>query len=475
MPAPRLHPFWRLFLCAGSLVAASLLVVSVMSAAVAWSATLTHRVAAHEIVDFWADPVNELWAQLLFYPLALICLITCRHTLDRRSVSSLGLRPTVPAAAPSGPRAFGSGALCGALAISFLFGMLWSAGGVRIVGFSPEAFGGGVFVSITMLLLYGALFFSVGFMEELVFRGYALHNLRAWLGIAGAVGTQALLFALAHAGNGGQISWQAFFNERWAMVNLVLIGLFFAIAYLKTGTLWFPIGFHVAWNFCLGCVWSLPVSGIPVFRLLDVTSSGNTTLSGGSFGAEGSILLAPLILAMLWLLHGLPDHPHALADLATLSPPFADEPEVAAAPDSDWAEPDPNRERRFKTSMRAESEPEVTAAELQQLARELDESSRRAALAAQPPAPVLPAAVQESAAIEIPAPPPAETPPVVPAPVFGGPIAVREVPAVAPVPIAMEEPEGVVEAGDVVGRGDEPARSGVRDEQPVKPAAKPRW
>lgn len=474
MPAPRLHPFWRLLICAGGLLASSGLVVVVMTMAVRWSAALTNRVAQTEIVEFWADPVNMLWATLFFYPLALICLIVCRHSLDRRSVSSLGLHASLPTASPSSVRSFGGGAACGALAISFLFGMLWCAGGVRIVGFSPEAFSVGPWVSLAMLVIYGALFFSVGFMEELMFRGYALHNLRVWLGLSGAIAVQAVLFAAGHAGNGGTLSLQSLLDEKWAMLNLVLIGYFFAFAYLKTGTLWFPIGFHAAWNWCLGCLWSLPVSGIPVFKMLDVTSAENVALSGGKFGAEGSVLLAPIILVMLWILHKMPDHPHATGDLASLEPPYDDdatEPGDAAVylnQESDWPEPDPNRERRFKTSMKADSEPEIDRVELDQLARELEESSRRAAghAVVTPPAPVLPTMPASGAVVDEEA---APTPPAVPAP------AAVDRPIESPRPVAPEmviitgkhevtEPEVVTTA---------PELTKVQAEKPV--AKKPRW
>ena len=67
----------------------------------------------------------------------------------------------------------------------------------------------------------------------------------------------------------------------------LVVGLFFGLAYLKTGSLWFPIGFHAAWDFCQGCIFSLPVSGAKVFRLLDVGITGSPLVTGGAFGGEG--------------------------------------------------------------------------------------------------------------------------------------------------------------------------------------------
>jgi membrane protease YdiL (CAAX protease family) len=236
------------------------------------------------------------------------------------------------------------GAACGALAITLLFGVLWLTGNVRINGPSPEAFESGAVVSAAILCFFGVLFFAVGFMEELCFRGYAMHNLAAWGGLRFAIAVQAVVFAFVHLGNvvakipdegaamGTGVSTppsllDTLMDTRVALLNIALIGVFFALSYIKTGSLWFPIGFHAAWNFFLGCVWSMPVSGVGTFRVLDVSVSSNVLLTGGDFGAEGSILLTPLLLVLLWVVWQEADHPQAHSDLA----------ESRAAPESHTA------------------------------------------------------------------------------------------------------------------------------------------
>jgi hypothetical protein len=148
----------------------------------------------------------------------------------------------------------------------------------------------------------------------------------------------------------------ALMDTRVAMLNITLIGVFFALSYIKTGSLWFPIGFHAAWNFFLGCIWSMPVSGVGTFRVLDVSISSNALLTGGDFGAEGSILLTPLLLVLLWVVWQEADHPQALADLAesraapeshTASKPAAVAPVASTATTEDEYVPS-----RFRTSMR---------------------------------------------------------------------------------------------------------------------------
>ena len=70
-------------------------------------------------------------------------------------------------------------------------------------------------------------------------------------------------------------------------------------------------------------MFSLPVSGLPIFKLLDVTVSANTPLSGGAFGPEASVLLTPILLALVFAASRANNHPQASADLQSLRTTFA--------------------------------------------------------------------------------------------------------------------------------------------------------
>ncbi|MDQ3815488.1 MAG: CPBP family intramembrane metalloprotease, partial [Armatimonadota bacterium] len=332
MPPPRFHPLIRLAICAAGVVF-TIGVVSIVITLAIVTASLLNGLSYEEQAKSFV--VNQPALLLLLpYPSILLWLWFCRRAMDHRSFISLGLRPR------HAPRDFVAGLLGGAAAVSFLFGCLWLTGHVTIAPWSPEAFEAGPTLAMGLLFLWAFTFLIVGFMEETMFRGYGFHNLVAWLGIPGAVIVQAVIFALIHVGNvltetvkattGAPallINWSSFWNAawgiRWGLVNIALIGVFFALCYLKTGSLWFPIGFHAAWNFFLGCVFSLPVSGINVFRLLEVQTSANVPITGGSFGAEGSVLLVAMNAAMIYLLWRYPDHPQARLDLALLNPQLA--------------------------------------------------------------------------------------------------------------------------------------------------------
>ena len=243
----------------------------------------------------------------------------------------------------SAERDIGLGLLGGAFAVAFLFGTLRVTGNALFAGWSPETFTQPVARTVSVLLLWLISFIVVAFMEELVFRGYILHNLAGRFGLGVGISVQALLFGLIHAVNvfgpindavaSNQLQgWQALWDNDQvrgyisdylqAAPNLVLIAIFFSLCYLKTGSLWFPIGFHAAWNFFLGCIFSFPVSGLDIPKLLDIQVSTSSLLTGGSFGPEGSLLLTPIIVAMIYVMLRQQDHPQATLDLKLSMPPL---------------------------------------------------------------------------------------------------------------------------------------------------------
>ena len=83
---------------------------------------------------------------------------------------------------------------------------------------------------------------------------------------------------------------------------MAFIGLFFALTLRRTGTLWFALGFHAAWDWGETFFYSVPDSGI-VFpgHLLKSSLHGARWLTGGSVGPEGSsvcfVVIALLSLA----------------------------------------------------------------------------------------------------------------------------------------------------------------------------------
>lgn len=135
----------------------------------------------------------------------------------------------------------------------------------------------------------------IAFSEELVFRGYILNNLlgsfRKWT----ALPLSAILFAGFHLTNPG-LSPLAFFN-------LVLAGILLGINYIYTRNLWFSILLHFSWNFFQGPLMGFKVSGLNLPAVLQLEIKGDSILTGGDFGLDGSILITSVMLIAILLLN----------------------------------------------------------------------------------------------------------------------------------------------------------------------------
>lgn len=131
--------------------------------------------------------------------------------------------------------------------------------------------------------------------EELLFRGYIFQRGAELLGPVAATLLASILFGLMHAGNPNVTPL--------GIAVIMLGGIFFALCYLRTGSLWLPIGAHAAWNILLAKVLGLPVSGKEFGdSLLRTTSHGSEIITGGSFGPEGGIAgIIALIIGIILL------------------------------------------------------------------------------------------------------------------------------------------------------------------------------
>lgn len=133
-------------------------------------------------------------------------------------------------------------------------------------------------VSTLIVLAIGAA------SEETLFRGYMLQTLLRSGHTQSAVAMTAFLFASVHFAN------PDFSGLPW--LNTLIAGIWFAVAYLKTRDLWFPMGIHLAWNWLQGPVFGISVSGVSGFAsapLFRATDTGPEWLTGGNYGIEGGM------------------------------------------------------------------------------------------------------------------------------------------------------------------------------------------
>jgi len=84
----------------------------------------------------------------------------------------------------------------------------------------------------------------------------------------------------------------------------VSLSLMMCYSVLRTGTLWFAVGFHISFDYMQLFVIGTPNGArLPQGRLLEATFNGPAWLTGGALGTEASFLMYPTI-ALLWLYVG---------------------------------------------------------------------------------------------------------------------------------------------------------------------------
>ena len=129
-----------------------------------------------------------------------------------------------------------------------------------------------------------AVFAVAALAEEAVFRGYPFQVLVRIAGAPVAVIVSSVGFAAVHRNN-PEVSV-------FALVNIFLAGVVFALAFLRTLSLWFVTTLHLGWNWAMATLFDLPVSGIQQFDtpLYEPTVRGPVWFTGGEFGPEGGVV-----------------------------------------------------------------------------------------------------------------------------------------------------------------------------------------
>jgi len=155
------------------------------------------------------------------------------------------------------------------------------------VEWSTEPFDAKEWFLMVLLLLIAAT------AEELLFRGYGFQRLVEGIGAVPALLMLSVFFGGAHFFNP---------NRSWlGLANTVLVGLVFGVAFLRTGRLWLPIGWHWGWNLAEASL-GFPVSGIRMGGMpARAEVSGRGWLTGGVYGPEGSLPVTMVLLVSLIL------------------------------------------------------------------------------------------------------------------------------------------------------------------------------
>jgi membrane protease YdiL (CAAX protease family) len=220
-------------------------------AAIAWDLISGANAAALEDRISFSRIFNRF-----FMVSGVLLFFACRSLLKIDSLSQLGLSPRTRAASDV---AIG---LCLALGSMFVLGFIMSVAGVYEVFFRLSL---GESVEQCMQALLTA--FTVGFLEEIFFRGIIFRGLlEDWKPLSAFLVANLFYSALHFVKPGEQYflsgvdPWAGFrhlfstfapFLEPAeiapGMIGLLLIGIVLSYAFLRTGTLYLSIGLHAGW------------------------------------------------------------------------------------------------------------------------------------------------------------------------------------------------------------------------------------
>lgn len=212
---------------------------------------------------------------------------------EKRPLSSMGIRRKNAA------REYFLGLFIGLLMVGFSFLIAFLTGSVTV---TP-----GSFEPVIILFLIG--FIIQGASEEILVRGYLMVSLARDYRPAFAVAISSVAFSLLHLGNPGV--------GLLPLINITLMGIFLGIYVFKRGDLWGACAIHTIWNFTLGNIFGVSVSGLDTVPslLISVSNERLALINGGAFGLEGGVAVTLILLVSIALVLLVKQNPKEISDV----------------------------------------------------------------------------------------------------------------------------------------------------------------
>ena len=167
-----------------------------------------------------------------------------------------------------------------------------------------EGLGTNIQLPMLLLLLVGYMLQSAA--EEVMCRGFLMGALKGKVPTWLAVLVSSTAFVFPHLPSIMEMESKYIVV---AILNLYLVAILFSLLVLRRGNLWIACGLHFAWNYVLGGIMGLTVSGGDgaAFGLFLFKVEKGTLLNGGAYGIEASVIttvvLGMVLAVMLLLMH----------------------------------------------------------------------------------------------------------------------------------------------------------------------------
>ena len=147
-----------------------------------------------------------------------------------------------------------------------------------------------------------------GGTEEVATRGWLLTRIAARTNLPLAIVISSSLFGILHMGNAGVTFL--------SVLNIILDGVLAALLFIYTDSIWLVVAQHGTWNYVQGNLLGFQVSGTgadaSIFSF--TMGDGPDWLTGGAFGAEGSIITTLVLLVSLVIVYRLGERKEKFAD-----------------------------------------------------------------------------------------------------------------------------------------------------------------
>ena len=136
-----------------------------------------------------------------------------------------------------------------------------------------------------------------GGTEEVATRGWLLTRIAARTNLPLAIAISSSLFGILHMGNAGVTFL--------SVLNIILDGVLAGLLFIYTDSIWLVVAQHGTWNYVQGNLLGFQVSGTgadaSIFSF--TMGDGPDWLTGGAFGAEGSIITTLVLLVSLVIVY----------------------------------------------------------------------------------------------------------------------------------------------------------------------------
>ncbi|WP_407413514.1 CPBP family intramembrane glutamic endopeptidase [Methanobrevibacter sp.] len=145
--------------------------------------------------------------------------------------------------------------------------------------------------SLILVIPYFILFAIQCFSEEMYARGWTITYFFKRHSIFLAMVINCIVFALPHLFSPG--------IDLLSIVNIFIVGMVFAVIFLRFDNIWVCGGVHTAWNFSQGIILGFNVSGYTTPSIMKFSQVGQNLINGGAFGPESSLITTAVFIISL--------------------------------------------------------------------------------------------------------------------------------------------------------------------------------